>query len=227
MIEIAPSILAADFARLGEQVRAALAAGVRRIHIDVMDGRFVPNISMGPLVVEALAPLAREFDAVLEVHLMVDQPDRFLPDFARAGATVMIVHAEACTHLHRTVQAIRALDASPGVALNPATPLVMLEEILPEIDLALIMSVNPGFGGQGFIPSSVDKIARLRTLLRERGLERVAVEVDGGVNAETICAVALAGATLAVAGSAVFNMRASVAANLDTLRRAATGPCSG
>lgn len=225
MIEIAPSILTADFTRLGEQVREALAAGVPRLHIDVMDGRFVPNISLGPLVVEALAPLAREHGALVEVHLMVEEPDRFLPEFARAGAGAMTVHAEACTHLHRTVEAIRALDASPGVALNPATPLAMLEEILPEIDLALIMSVNPGFGGQAFIPSSVEKIARLRTLLRERELERVTVEVDGGVNAETICAVARAGATLAVAGSAVFNSHTSVTASLEALRRAAAGPC--
>ena len=161
-IAIAPSILAADFRRLGEQVSDALAAGVRRIHIDVMDGRFVPNISMGALVVEALRPLAEPLGAVLEVHLMIEEPDRYLADFHRAGARAMTVHVEACPHLHRTVQSIRALDAQPGVGLNPATPLGTLDEILPDIDVALIMSVNPGFGGQKFIASSIEKVARLR-----------------------------------------------------------------
>ena len=219
-IAIAPSILAADFRRLGEQVSAALAAGVRRIHIDVMDGRFVPNISMGPLVVEALRPLAEPYGAVLEVHLMIVEPDRYLTDFHRAGARAMTVHVEACPHLHRTVQNIRALDSQPGVGLNPATPLVALDEILPEIDVALIMSVNPGFGGQKFIASSIDKVARLRRTLRERDLDRVEIEVDGGVSADNIAALAEAGMTIAVAGSTVFTAKASVADSVSLLRSA-------
>lgn len=217
-VAIAPSILAADFRRLGEQVSDALAAGVRRIHVDVMDGRFVPNISMGALVVEALRPLAEPYGAVLEVHLMILEPDRYLADFHRAGARAMTVHVEACPHLHRTVQNIRALDSQPGVGLNPATPLGALDEILPDIDVALIMSVNPGFGGQKFIASSIDKVARLRRTLRERDLDRVEIEVDGGVSAENIAALAEAGMTIAVAGSTVFNAKASVADSVSLLR---------
>lgn len=219
-IAIAPSILAADFRRLGEQVSDALAAGVRRIHIDVMDGRFVPNISMGPLVVEALRPLAEPFGAVLEVHLMIVEPDRYLADFHAAGARAMTVHVEACPHLHRTVQSIRALDAQPGVGLNPATPIGTLEDILPEIDVALVMSVNPGFGGQKFIASSTDKVARLRAMLVARGLDRVDIEVDGGVSADNIAALAEAGMTIAVAGSTVFNARATVGESVSLLRSA-------
>jgi ribulose-phosphate 3-epimerase len=217
-VAIAPSILAADFRRLGEQVSDALAAGVRRIHIDVMDGRFVPNISMGALVVEALRPLAEPLGAVLEVHLMIVEPDRYLADFHRAGARAMTVHVEACPHLHRTVQNIRALDSQPGVGLNPATPIGTLDEILPDIDVALIMSVNPGFGGQKFIASSIDKVARLRRTLIERGLDHVDIEVDGGVSADNIAALAEAGMTIAVAGSTVFNARASVADSVSLLR---------
>ena len=217
-VAIAPSILAADFRRLGEQVSDALAAGVRRIHIDVMDGRFVPNISMGALVVEALRPLAEPYGAVLEVHLMIVEPDRYLADFHRAGARAMTVHVEACPHLHRTVQNIRALDSQPGVGLNPATPLIALDEILPEIDVALIMSVNPGFGGQKFITSSIDKVRRLRRTLRERDLDRIDIEVDGGVSADNIAALAEAGMTIAVAGSTVFNAKASVADSVSLLR---------
>jgi len=219
-VAIAPSILAADFRRLGEQVSDALASGVRRIHVDVMDGRFVPNISMGALVVEALRPLADPVDAVLEVHLMIVEPDRYLADFHRAGARAMTVHVEACPHLHRTVQSIRALDAQPGVGLNPATPLGALDEILPEIDVALIMSVNPGFGGQKFIASSVDKVRRLRQTLVARGLDRVEIEVDGGVSADNIAELAEAGMTIAVAGSTVFNPRASVGESVGLLRSA-------
>lgn len=217
-VAIAPSILAADFRRLGEQVSDAIAAGVRRIHIDVMDGRFVPNISMGPLVVEALRPIAEPTGTVLEVHLMIVEPDRYLKDFHRAGARAMTVHVEACPHLHRTVQVIRSLDSQPGVGLNPATPLGALDEILPEIDVALVMSVNPGFGGQPFIASSVDKVARLRRRLRERGLDRVEIEVDGGVGPDNVARLAEAGMTIAVAGSSLFNDRASVADNVGLLR---------
>ena len=206
-IEIAPSILAADFARLGAQVQEALDAGARRIHVDVMDGRFVPNISVGALVVAALRPQVQAAGGTLDVHLMILEPERYLEDFARAGAGALTVHVEAAGHLHRTVQAVRAMGVGAGVALNPATPLGALEEILPLLDQVLLMSVDPGFGGQGFIPGSVDKIARLRRLLDERGLEGVDLAVDGGIGEETIGAVARAGATVAVAGSAVFARR--------------------
>ncbi len=219
-VEIAPSILAADFRHLGQQVEDALAAGVRRLHVDVMDGHFVPNISMGPLVVEALRPLAERAGAVIEVHLMIADPDRYLSAFAHAGARAMMVHVEACTHLHRTVHAIRALAAQPGVALNPATPLVTLDEILPAIDVALLMSVNPGFGGQAFIPSTIDKVARLRTILVERGLERIAIEVDGGVAPDNVAALANAGMTIAVAGTSVFGTGAPVGERIGVLRAA-------
>lgn len=219
-VQIAPSILAADFSRLGEQVNDSLAAGVRRIHIDVMDGRFVPNITMGPLVVEALRPLAQRFSAVLEVHLMIEEPDRYLNEFSRAGANAMTVHQEACPHLHRTVHNIRELKAQPGVALNPATPLSMLDDILPDIDVALLMSVDPGFGGQKFIASTIDKVARLRKILTGRGLERIEIEVDGGVSEGNIAELARAGMTIAVAGTSVFNGHRTVADSVRVLQTA-------
>jgi ribulose-phosphate 3-epimerase len=226
-VQIAPSILAADFRRLGEQVSECLAAGIRRVHIDVMDGHFVPNITMGPLVVEALRPLAQQAGAVLEVHLMIEEPDRYLGDFSRAGATAMTVHFEACPHVHRTVHNIRTLNAQPGVALNPATPLVLLDDILPEIDVALLMSVDPGFGGQKFIAATVDKVARLREILARRGLERVEIEVDGGVGEDNIAELARAGMTIAVAGTSVFNDRKPVTESIRVLRTAcaAVAPC--
>src|SRR5262245_2596281 len=208
MIQIAPSILSADFSRLGEQVREALTTGVKRIHVDVMDGMFVPNISMGQHVVQCLRPLVQSFGALGEVHLMIVQPERYLADFANAGADLLIVHVETCPHLHRTLQGIRELGVRPGVTLNPATPLVTLEEILAEVDQVLVMTVNPGFGGQHFIQGSLEKIARLRTMLAQRSLNNVAIEVDGGINPDTIAAVARAGATIAVAGTAVFNSQA-------------------
>ncbi len=219
-MQIAPSILSADFSRLGEQVAESLQAGARRIHIDVMDGHFVPNITMGPLVVEALRPLAQRFDATMEVHLMIEAPDRFLGDFSRAGANAMTVHLEACPHLHRTVYNIRALNAQPGVALNPATPLVLLDDILPEIDVALLMSVDPGFGGQKFIAATTEKVARLRKTLRDRGLDRVEIEVDGGVGEGNIAELARAGMTIAVAGTSVFNKHRSVTESIRVLQAA-------
>jgi ribulose-phosphate 3-epimerase len=219
-LAIAPSILSADFRQLGAQVSDALEAGVRRIHIDVMDGHFVPNLSMGPLVVEALRPLAERTSAVLEVHLMIEEPDRYLGAFSEAGATAMTVHVEACPHLHRTVGAIRELGAQPGVGLNPATPIIALDEILPEIDVALLMSVNPGFGGQKFIRSTVSKVARLRAELVRRNLERVEIEVDGGVGADNIRELADAGMTIAVAGTSVFGGGNPVGENVRLLRAA-------
>jgi ribulose-phosphate 3-epimerase len=219
-VQIAPSILTADFSRLGEQVAESLQAGVRRIHIDVMDGHFVPNITMGPLVVEALRPLAQRFGAMMEVHLMIEEPDRYLGDFSRAGADAMTVHLEACPHLHRTVHNIRTLKAQPGVALNPATPLVLLDDILPEIDVALLMSVDPGFGGQKFITSTIDKVARLRKILIGRGLERIEIEVDGGVGESNIAELARAGMTIAVAGTSVFNGHSSVTESIRVLQTA-------
>lgn len=215
---LAPSILAADFARLGEQVEEAYQAGCTFIHVDVMDGHFVPNISIGPLVVQALRPRATHYAATLDVHLMIEQPDRYLADFAQAGASILTVHVETCPHLHRTIQAIRELGVKPGVALNPATPLSAIEEILPLVDLILIMSVNPGFGGQSYIPGSTTKIHRLRQMLDNIG-STAWLEVDGGVNEQTIGEAAAAGATVLVAGSAIFNQRRSVRENIHHLNR--------
>lgn len=212
-IKIASSILATDFARLGQQVKEAEVAGVDYIHVDVMDGHFVPNITIGPLIVRALRPVT---DLPLDVHLMIEQPERYLADFAQAGADILTVHVETCPHLHRTIQQIKELGGKAGVTLNPATPLSTLEEILPEVDLVLIMSVNPGFGGQSYIPGSTARIARLRAMLDEINPE-VELEVDGGVNPTTIRQVVTAGATVLVAGSAIFNDRASVADNVRQL----------
>lgn len=215
--KIAPSILSADFADLGAQVAEAEAGGADWVHVDVMDGHFVPNLTIGPLVVQALRPVTT---LPLDVHLMIEAPERYLEDFARAGADVLTVHWEACTHLHRTLQQIRELGVKAGVSLNPATPVSVLEEVLSEVDLVLLMSVNPGFGGQSYIPSSTAKIRKLRQLMQE--CESAAlVEVDGGVNAQTIREVVVAGADVLVAGSAVFNDRKSVAENLSDLRKAA------
>jgi ribulose-phosphate 3-epimerase len=212
-VKLAPSILTADFTRLGEAVTTAVEAGAAYIHLDVMDGRFVPNISFGPLVVAALRPLARSLGAVLDVHLMIVEPERYLADFAQAGADIITVHAEATTHLHRTVEAIHELGVKAGVALNPATPLAALEEILPDLDLALIMSVNPGFGGQAYIPASTAKIQRLRQML-DAVDSRADLEVDGGVKVDNAAEIAAAGANVLVAGSAIFNDRQPIAANV-------------
>jgi ribulose-phosphate 3-epimerase len=197
---IAPSILSADFTRLKEEIAAAEAAGADWIHADVMDGHFVPNITFGPLVVEAVR---RVTGLPIDVHLMIHDPDRYIGDFAKAGATFISVHAETCLHLHRTVQLIRDSGSRPGVVLNPATPIETLRWILEYLDFVLVMSVNPGFGGQAFIPNSIAKIAGLRRMIAEMGLQTL-IEVDGGVSPQTIAGIAAAGADVFVAGSAIF-----------------------
>jgi ribulose-phosphate 3-epimerase len=200
MIQIAPSILSADFSRLGEDIKAAERGGAGLIHVDVMDGHFVPNITIGPLVVKAAR---RATDLPLDCHLMITDPDLYIDDFARAGASMISVHVEAVVHLHRTLTAIRDLGCSPGVVLNPATPLGLIEEALPFVDYVLIMSVNPGFGGQSFIDTSLDKISRLRSMIDSRGLS-IHIEVDGGIGLNNVAKVVRHGAEWIVAGSAVF-----------------------
>lgn len=222
-VEIAPSFLTADLTRLGDQINEALQAGAERIHVDVMDGRFVPNLTFGPLVVAALQPLTQAAGAVLEAHLMVEQPESLIPMFAQAGAELITVHVETCPHLDRTIEQIKDLGLRAGVTLNPATPLVTLEEVLGEVDLVLVMSVNPGFGGQSYLPSSTKKIARLRQMLQERNLDHVDLEVDGGINTITAAEAAAAGASVLVVGSCIFNSQGSVAENLASLRGAIGG----
>jgi len=200
MKKIAPSILSADFCRLGEEIKAVEAAGADYIHIDVMDGHFVPNITIGPLVVDAIRKITR---LPLDVHLMIENPDRYIPDFAAAGADIIVVHAEASVHLHRSIQLIKSLGKKAGVSLNPATPLNYLEYVLADLDLVLLMTVNPGFGGQSFIEEAVPKIKALRAMLDKRGLE-AELEVDGGVKVDNIARISHAGADVFVAGSAVF-----------------------
>jgi ribulose-phosphate 3-epimerase len=212
-IKLAPSILSADFTRLGAQVSEAIQAGAAHIHVDVMDGHFVPNITIGPMIVETLKPLAVESGTVLDVHLMIENPERFLTNFAEAGADILTVHVEACTHLHRTIEVIRELGVKPGVTLNPATSLTTLENILPDVDLVLVMSVNPGFGGQSYIPGSTAKIRSLRRMLDEIG-STADLEVDGGIKAHNAAEVVKAGANVLVAGSAIFNGPRSIAENM-------------
>jgi ribulose-phosphate 3-epimerase len=216
MSGIVPSILSADFTRLGEQVREAETGGGQRVQVDVMDGHFVPNITMGPMVVEAV----RRCTALpIEAHLMITNPEQYIEDFAKAGADVIIVHQEVCPHLHRVIQQIRATGKMAAVALNPSTPIVLLENILSLIDMVLIMTVNPGFGGQDFIPEMLPKIARLRQVITERGL-RCDIEVDGGIHEATAPLVVKAGANLLVAGSAVYNQKESVAQAITRLKNA-------
>lgn len=201
MLTIAPSILSADFAKLAAEIQDVERGGADWIHVDVMDGQFVPNITIGPLIVEAIRPHTA---LPLDVHLMIEKPELYVPAFAKAGADWITVHAEACTHLHRVVHSIKELGVKAGIAINPATPLAAVEEIVDDIDLILVMTVNPGFGGQKFIAGTLSKIRRLRSLLNEKGLHHVHIEVDGGIQAETAPEVYAAGANVLVAGSAVF-----------------------
>jgi len=200
MVKIAPSILSADFSRLGEEVKAAEDAGADFIHIDVMDGHFVPNITVGPLVVSAVRRVA---SIPLDVHLMIEDPDRYVDDFVQSGADSLTVHSEACIHLHRTVQNIRERGVKAGVSINPATPLCAIEPILPFVDMVLVMSVNPGFGGQEFIPEVIQKIKGLRERIAECGYS-ISIEVDGGINPDNSREVVLAGADILVMGNAFY-----------------------
>jgi ribulose-phosphate 3-epimerase len=217
MAKLAPSILSADFARLGEQVAEVAGAGADYIHVDVMDGHFVPNITIGPAVVASIRPLTT---LPLDVHLMIEHPERYVAEFVKAGADIVTVHVEACSHVHRLVQLTKGLGARAGVSLNPATPLSSVEEIIAHVDLVLIMSVNPGFGGQSFIPSTLPKIAGMRRTLDDRKLN-AELEVDGGITPDNAREIVEAGADVLVAGNSVFKAREGIGGALRKLRRAA------
>ncbi|KML46642.1 MULTISPECIES: ribulose-phosphate 3-epimerase [Bacillales] len=208
MVKIAPSILSADFSKLGEEIKDVERGGADYIHVDVMDGHFVPNITIGPLIVDAIRPVTK---LPLDVHLMIEDPDSYIEAFANAGADYITVHAEACRHLHRTVHFIKSFGVKAGVVLNPATPVNMIEHVIEDIDMVLLMSVNPGFGGQKFIPSVLPKIAAVKKLADAKGLN-IEIEVDGGVNEETAQLCIEAGANVLVAGSAIYNQKDRAAA---------------
>jgi ribulose-phosphate 3-epimerase len=217
MIKLAPSILSADFARLGEQIAEVAGAGADYIHVDVMDGHFVPNITIGAPVVAAIRPVT---DLPLDVHLMIEHPERYISDFVQAGADIITVHVEASPHLHSTIRTIKEMGAKAGVSLNPATPIGAVEEFLRHVDLVLVMSVNPGFGGQSFIPETLPRIANMRKLLDDRGL-RAELEVDGGINADNAPDIVEAGADVLVAGNSIFRAEEGISRAIERLREAA------
>jgi ribulose-phosphate 3-epimerase len=216
MIKLAPSILSADFARLGEQVDEVARAGADYIHVDVMDGHFVPNITIGAPVVAAIRPVT---SLPLDVHLMIEHPEQYISDFVQAGADIITVHVETCPHLRKTILLIKELGAKAGVSLNPATPIGAVEEFLPHVDLVLVMSVNPGFGGQSFIPATLPKIANIRKILDDRGLS-AELEVDGGINADNAPDIVKAGADVLVAGNSVFRAKEGIARAMRRIREA-------
>ncbi|MDO8691422.1 MAG: ribulose-phosphate 3-epimerase [Dehalococcoidia bacterium] len=219
MVKLSPSILSADFGRLGQQVAEAEAGGADYIHVDVMDGHFVSNITIGPVVVAALRSATR---LPLDVHLMIENPERYLADFAKAGADILTIHVEACHHVHGAIQQIHGLGVKAGVSLNPGTSISAVEEVLSLADMVVVMSVNPGFSGQSFIPTATEKIKRLREIMDRDGL-MFEIEVDGGIGAQTAPTVVRAGANVLVAGSAVFNQKKSVAGNIREIRESIAG----
>jgi ribulose-phosphate 3-epimerase len=218
MIKLAPSILSADFARLGEQIDEVARAGADYIHVDVMDGHFVPNITIGAPVVASIRPIT---SLPLDVHLMIERPERYISDFVNAGANIITVHVEACPHLHKTIRLIKELGARAGVSLNPATPLGAVEEFIPHVDLILIMSVNPGFGGQSFIPETLPRIASMRKILDDRKLS-AELEVDGGITADNAPDIVKAGANVLVVGNSVFRAEEGISQAIQRLRKAAS-----